>query len=118
VVTLWVWALRRFLGLRCSDVGLGAFGLIVLEALVGAGLVLLEWVGENASTAGPSASSSIWDHFRFAGQSVVDGVEWGKGARPGDPGRSNGDCGGSAFGVDRRRDVGGPDGSRRYTLSA
>jgi heme A synthase len=51
VVALWVWALRRFPRAHAARTwAWAALGLIVLEALVGAGLVLLEWVGENAST--------------------------------------------------------------------
>jgi len=50
VAALWIWAQRRFPGSHpARRWAWAAAGLIVLEALVGAGLVLLRWVGQDAS---------------------------------------------------------------------
>ena len=52
VAGLWVWALRRFpRGAAARRWAWAALGLILLEAVVGAGLVLMGWVGEDASGA-------------------------------------------------------------------
>lgn len=51
VGVLWTWALRRFPRAHpARKWAWAALGLIVVEALVGAGIVLLQWVGEDAST--------------------------------------------------------------------
>jgi heme A synthase len=50
VVGLWVWALRRLSpGEPGRTWAWAALGLILIEAAVGAGLVLMQWVGEDAS---------------------------------------------------------------------
>jgi heme A synthase len=50
VFGLWLWALRRFPRRSAARRwAWTALGLIIIEALVGAGLVLLQWVGEDAS---------------------------------------------------------------------
>jgi len=59
VVGLWIWALRRFpREASARKWAWAALGLILVEALVGAGLVLMEWVGEDAST-GRAASIAL-----------------------------------------------------------
>ncbi len=59
VVGLWIWALRRFPREVSARKWAGAaLGLILVEVLVGAGLVLMEWVGEDAST-GRAASIAL-----------------------------------------------------------
>lgn len=51
VVALWIWALRRFPRAHAARRWVwAALGLIIVEALAGAGLVLSGWVGEDAST--------------------------------------------------------------------
>jgi heme A synthase len=51
VLGLWGWALRRLPRRHAARKwAWAAMGLIVVEALVGAGLVVLQWVGEDAST--------------------------------------------------------------------
>jgi cytochrome c oxidase assembly protein subunit 15 len=51
VVALWIWSTRRFTRRAAARRwALGAMVLVFVEALVGAGLVLMEWVGTDAST--------------------------------------------------------------------
>jgi heme A synthase len=83
VAALWVWALRRFP--RRHAVRSWAWlslALIVVEALVGAGLVLLHWVGEDAST-GRAVSIAVHLIITFALLASLTLVAWRAG-----PGRS------------------------------
>ena len=66
VVGLWTWARRRFpRDHRARKWAWAALGLILVEALVGAGLVLMEWVGEDASI-GRAASIAVHLMITFA----------------------------------------------------
>lgn len=51
VAALWFWARRRFAAGPVRRWANAALVLILVEAAVGAGLVLMEWVGEDASAA-------------------------------------------------------------------
>jgi heme A synthase len=83
VVGLWAWALRslprRNRARRWAWV---VVGLMILEALVGAGLVLLQWVGEDAST-GRSVSIALHLILTFGLLAGLALVAWhGAGERP------------------------------------
>ena len=76
VVGLWAWALRRF---ARGDAGRqwawAALGLILIEAAVGAGLVLMHWVGEDASV-GRAASVALHLIITFGLLASLTLVAW------------------------------------------
>ena len=81
VAALWAWSLRRFRrGETARRWAWAALVLILVEALVGAGLVLLEWVGENAS-AGRAASIALHLMLTFALLASLVLVAWHGGPR-------------------------------------
>jgi heme A synthase len=76
VVVLWGWALRRFGRAHpARRWAWASLGLILLEALVGAGLVLLRWVGEDASM-GRAVSISLHLIITFALLASLELVAW------------------------------------------
>jgi heme A synthase len=76
VAVLWIWALRRFPRHHTARRwAWAALGLIIVEALVGAGLVVLHWVGEDAST-GRAISIALHLVITFALLASLALVAW------------------------------------------
>jgi heme A synthase len=81
VVGLWVWALRRYPRRSAARRwAWAALGLIIVEALVGAGLVLLRWVGDDASV-GRSVSIALHLTITLALLASLALVAWRGAAR-------------------------------------
>jgi heme A synthase len=81
VVGLWAWALRRFQRDHpARRWAWASLGLIFVEALVGAGLVLLRWVGEDSST-GRAVSIALHLIITFGLLASLSLVAWHGGGR-------------------------------------
>lgn len=89
VGVLWAWTLRRTTrGAAVRGWAWGALALVIVEALVGAGLVLMRWVADDAS-AGRAASIAVHLAITYGLLACLGMIAW----HAADEGRVRGDGG-------------------------